>query len=375
MRAPIRIYVIAGEASGDHHAGLLIQALRRLHPELEIRGWGGPALQSAGAQLDVHYTAANFMGFVEVVRNLPRILGLFRKTKAAINSFNPDLLLLVDYPGFNLRMAKWAHRRGLSVNYFIAPQVWAWKERRVRILRECVQKLFVVLPFEVGFFNSHGISATYHGHPLAERIHRFAAAPGFRQQWKLDKRSIITLVPGSRTQEIRTLLPIYLRAVRDECKYQIAIAGLRQHQSLYESILNEEKCTAAVVYEDMYNLLRHSRLAVVTSGTASLETALFKIPMVVCYKGNFISYHIARHLIKVPFISLANLLAGNKIVEELIQDQCHPARISQVLQRLKTPIERKQIHDALSELDKMLYKEHCYELLARDFLLSFRKSV
>lgn len=201
MNVPLKIYVIAGEASGDRHAGMLLQAFKRLHPDLEIRGWGGPVIQSAGALLDVHYTTANFMGFVEVARNLPRIWSLFQKTRAAINAFNPDLLLLVDYPGFNLRMAKWAHRRKLPVYYFIAPQVWAWKERRVSILRTCVQKLFVVLPFEVDFFRSHGISATYHGHPLAEHIHRFAAVPGFRKQWELDNRSIIALIPGSRDRK------------------------------------------------------------------------------------------------------------------------------------------------------------------------------
>lgn len=363
-----KIYIITGEASGDYHAGMLLKAMQSISGPLKTRGWGGNQLQSAGMQVDVPYETANFMGFVEVLRNLPRIMQLFKLTKKAIRAFKPDVLLLVDYPGFNLRMAEWAYANGIPVIYFIAPQIWAWKESRINIMKRCVQKLYVILPFEFPYFKDRGINTAYHGHPLVEKIRQHHTSPEFRNHWNLDQRSIIAILPGSRQQEIRMLLPIYLRALQHENKHQIAIAGMRRHQTLYESIIRECNVDAVIVYDEMYNLLKQAELAVVTSGTASLETALFEVPMVVCYKGNWISYQIAKRLVKVKYIALANLIADKPIVQELIQDECNVNSIQKALQNLLDPHSRSMIKAQLKELTHALYEEDCYLRIAEDML-------
>ncbi len=363
-----KIYIIAGEASGDLHGGNLVQAINQLKPGIEWRGWGGNNIRSQGVQIDVSYEDANFMGFVEVVRNLPRILKLFRITKASILNFQPDALILIDYPGFNLRMAKWAKQHNIPVYYYIAPQVWAWKESRVNIIRQCVKKLFVILPFEKTYFEKHRINAEYYGHPLLSYIQNFKSSPEFRIKNNLSNQSIIALLPGSRRQEIKTMLPIFLKALAKECKHQIVIAGLPQHQELYNEIRSSIGLKTKVIYNDTYNILSQSRIALVTSGTATLETALFKVPQVVCYKGNALSYHIARRIVKVPFISLVNLISERKIVAELIQNELSTENIQHELYSLIQASYRKQLIENYKTLHKKLEYKGSFIELAQSIL-------
>ncbi|MBK9107805.1 MAG: lipid-A-disaccharide synthase [Saprospiraceae bacterium] len=370
MNKPFKIYIIAGEASGDYHAGMLLKALKELNPQIEAKGWGGNSLKAAGMEIEIPYEKTNFMGFVEVIKNLAYILKLFKTTKKSIQNFKPDLLLLVDYPGFNLRMAQWAKRQNLPVFYFIAPQIWAWKESRIKIIQECVQKLFVILPFEKEYFSKFNIPSSYHGHPLMERIAVFKSAIGFRKQWNLNNKSIIAILPGSRKQEIQLLLPDYLDAVKGECKYQVVIAGMQQHRELYHQILESKKMNFPIVYDDMYSLLKHSKMAMVTSGTASLETALFGVPEVVCYKGNIFSYWIALKLVKIKFIALANLIVNKKIVVELIQNECNPDRIRSEIDNLKNPQYRNTVKLELKILQAKLFEIGCYQEIAKDFMNS-----
>ncbi|NOT38322.1 MAG: lipid-A-disaccharide synthase [Saprospiraceae bacterium] len=363
-----KIYIIAGEASGDLHGSNLVEAMNKANSNLIWRGWGGKKLESKGVTIDVRYEDANFMGFVEVVKNLPKILKLFKITKASILEFKPDAIILIDYPGFNLRMAKWAKSHHIPVYYYIAPQVWAWKESRVKIIRECVRKLFVILPFEKEYFKKHNIDAEYFGHPLMQYVKDFKSDSNFRKRNNLDNRSIIALLPGSRTQEIKTMLPLYLQALNKECKHQIVIAGLTQHQELYNDIRSSIGLKTSVVYNDTYNLLSHSRAAIVTSGTATLETALFKVPQVVCYKGNALSYHIARQLIKVPFISLVNLIAERKIITELIQNDTTSDNIRKELYSLLTPVKRQEIIKDYNTIHEKLLNNTNVSDLAKSIL-------
>ncbi len=363
-----KVYIISGEASGDLHGGKLCKELKKINPDIQIRGWGGDQLEAAGAVVDVRYERVNFMGFTEVLKNIITILKLFRQTKRTILEFKPDALILIDYPGFNLRMAKWAKEHSIPVYYYIAPQVWAWKEKRVRIIKEAVRKLFIILPFEKDFFSKHGVPSYYFGHPLLQLIHEFKYDRDFRIKNQLTNQSIIAILPGSRRQEIKTMLPIYLEAVQHECKYQIVLAGLTQHQELYESICKTSDAKIKIVYNDTYNLLHQSKMAIVTSGTATLETGLFGVPEVICYKGNRISFEIAKKLIKVKFICLVNLIADKKIVQELIQDDCNPVSLQDELTKLKNHPVRKRIKSELKAIQSLLSGEHPYENVAKEIM-------
>jgi len=348
------IYIIAGEASGDLYGSKLLAALHSIDPGLKARGWGGQKMAAEGCVLEVRYEDASFMGFAEVIMNLRKILGLFKLTKKSILVDKPDALILIDYPGFNLRMAEWAKKQNIKVYFYIAPQAWAWKENRVIQLRKYVDKLFVILPFEKEFFHNHGISAYYFGHPLMHHIREFKADPEFRKKNKLDERPIIALLPGSRRQEIMTMLKVFLEGVENFREYQVVIGGLEHHRQLYQDIIQNSQVPCKVIYQDTYNLLTVSTAALVTSGTATLETALFGVPQIVCYKGNWISYQIAKRLIKVKFISLVNLIAGKKIIEELIQNEMNPIRINHELESLLEPKKYQEIKNAYSHLHEML---------------------
>ncbi len=360
-----KLYIIAGEASGDLHGGKVLEKLKVIHPDLIVRAWGGDHLEAAGAMIDVRYERINFMGFSEVLKNIHKIILLFRSAKKSIVEFNPEALLLIDYPGFNLRMAKWAYSKNIPVYYYIAPQIWAWKENRVHTIKETVRKLFIILPFEKDYFAKHGIQAYYFGHPLLESIQKFRWNPSFREDYGLSNQSIIAILPGSRAQEIKTMLPIYLEAVRLECKYQVVIAGLKQHKSLYEELCKSKSLYPKIIYNDTYNLLHQARLAIVTSGTATLETALFGVPEVVCYKGNFLSYWFAKKLIKVKFISLVNLISNKKVVQELIQSDCTPTRIKSEMNILKHSLTRSMVKSELKLLQQVLKGDKPYDQVAR----------
>jgi len=326
----MRYYLIAGEASGDLHGGNLVKALYAQDPKADIRCWGGDNMQQAGATLVKHYRELAFMGFVEVLKHLGTILNNIKFCKKDITAYQPDVLVLIDYPGFNMRIAEWAKQEGIKVVYYISPQVWAWKENRVKKLKRDVDLMLVILPFEVPFYEKWNYDAKYVGHPLIEVVnHEKNDIPVI----PITPRPIIALLPGSRTQEIKAKLPIMLQVVPHFPDYQFVIAQApSQPDELYNDIPGA--MGVLLVKGQTYNLLKQATAALVTSGTATLETALFGVPEVVCYKGSAISTWLARRLIKIKYISLVNLIMDKEVVTELIQDDLNEQNLKQALSRL-----------------------------------------
>ena len=311
-----KIFVIAGEASGDLHASNLVQAMDALHTELQWQGWGGDKMTAAGVEVVKHYKELSFMGFLEVVKNLGTIQRNFKTCKSQIEAFKPDAVILVDYPGFNLRMAKFIKRLGIKVFYYISPQLWAWNASRVKTIKRYADAMAVILPFEKSFYEKRNVKVEYVGHPLLDELKTFEKGPDFYNNSDIDDRKIVALLPGSRKQEITKMLPT-MTAVANQFKdYQFIIAGLKRQQHLYEDYLNEQ---IKVVYDQTYQILTHAKAALVASGTATLETALFNVPQVVCYKANALSIFIAKRLANVKYISLVNLIMDKEVVKELIQ--------------------------------------------------------
>jgi lipid-A-disaccharide synthase len=332
----MKYYIIAGEASGDLHASNLMKELKVLDQEANFRCWGGDLMEAAGGKLVKHYSSLAFMGFTEVLFNLTTIIGNLAFCKRDISEFKPDVLILVDYPGFNLRIAKFAHQAGIKVFYYISPQVWAWKESRVNSIKKYVDRMFVILPFEKEFYARFGIEVDFVGHPLHDAIAGdviISSSAEFNIRYSIGEQHIIALLPGSRRQEIKRVLPVMLSAIPDFKEYQFVVAGVSSvGKSFYDKII--EGNTVLVIFDETRELLRNSEAALVTSGTATLETAMIGIPQVVCYKGGQLSYLIARQLIKVPFISLVNLIAGRQVVDELIQQKLNRKTLSQALARI-----------------------------------------
>jgi len=352
-------YIIAGEASGDLHGSNLIRELRKLDAQARIRCWGGDLMQEAGGELVKHYKDLAFMGFTEVVKNLPTIFKNLRFCKKDILSFAPDALVLIDYPGFNLRIAQWAKRIGLTVIYYISPQVWAWKESRVKTIKESVDKMLVILPFEKEFYHKWNFEVEYVGHPLVEVI------DSFKQNHKdtdllLPDRSgnqakIVALLPGSRKQEIEKKLPYMIEVSKKFPTEHFVVAeapGL--DHAFYEDLLSNYPNVSSI-QNKTYDLLMRADAACVTSGTATLETALFGVPEVICYKGSSISYQIAKRLIKVKWISLVNLIMNKTVVTELIQDDLTVERLYKELHELLTNTNRRnQLSEEYEQLKHLL---------------------
>jgi lipid-A-disaccharide synthase len=345
----MKYYIIAGEASGDLHGANLMRGLQASDPQAKCRVWGGDLMQAAGGQLAKHYRELAFMGFWEVALNIRTILGNFKYCKADILAFQPDALILIDYPGFNLRIAKWAKAQGLRVFYYISPQLWAWHRSRVHGLKASVERLYVILPFEQDFYQQYDYEVDFVGHPLLDVLDGYTCPQGFRAQQGLDQRPIIALLPGSRKQEIERTLEVMLEVVPHFPGYQFVIAGApAQEPAFYQNIIAQAQAAAMdvkLISNQTYPLLSHAEAALVTSGTATLETALLGVPQVVCYRGSRLSYLIARRLVQVPFIALANLIAGREVVKELIQDEFNAANLRQELTRLLDPAQRTRIQE------------------------------
>ncbi len=360
--APMRYYLLAGEASGDLHGAGLVRELHRQDAGAVIRAWGGDRMAAAGAEVVKHYRDLAFMGFVEVVKHLRTIFRNIDLAKEDIEAFRPDVLVLIDYPGFNLRIAKWAKARGIRVVYYISPQAWAWKEGRVRSIKRDVDQMLVILPFEVPFYGKHGYEVQYVGHPLVEVIAaEKAAAPPAPIG---DGRPVVALLPGSRAQEIQKKLPVMLSVVRHFPEVQFAVAAApAQPESLYRDLIGE--APVALVTGRTYDLLRQARAALVTSGTATLETALFGVPEVVCYKGHPVSYWLAKKLIKVKYISLVNLILDAPVVPELIQDELNEANLTRHLHALLNGRERDAMLDRFRQLWNDLGGQRASEHAAR----------
>jgi lipid-A-disaccharide synthase len=328
----MRYYIIAGEASGDLHGGNLIKAIHGQDARADVRCWGGDRMQAAGATLVKHYRELAFMGFVEVITHLRTIFRNIDFCKKDILAYKPDVLVLIDYPGFNMRIAEWAKKQGIRIVYYISPQVWAWKENRVKKLKRDVDKMLVILPFEVEFYKKWDFEVTYVGHPLVEVV-------GYEKNevpvTPVSDKPVIALLPGSRAQEIKVKLPIMLQMVKYFPEYCFAVAQApAQPDSLYKEIIGDKP--VLLVKDQAYNLLKQAKAGLITSGTATLETALFGLPQVVCYKGNAISFWLATKLVSVKYISLVNLIMDKPVVTELIQGQLTEANLKDALSRLLT---------------------------------------
>lgn len=329
----MKYYLIAGERSGDLHGSNLIKGIRANDPDAEFRGWGGDMMEAEGMSLVTHYKDTAFMGFLEVVMNLRTISGFLKKCKADILEYQPDALILIDYPGFNLRIASFAKSKGLKVFYYISPKVWAWNQKRAWKIKSNVDHMFVIFPFEVDFYRKYDYPVDYVGNPLMDAITAFRPDPDFRRNHNLDNRPIIALLPGSRRQEIIGMLDTMLTTQKHFPGYQYVIAGVKNlPATLYDQYLSSGK--AVIVYESTYDLLSVADAALVTSGTATLETALLKVPEVVCYRTSAISYALAKRLIRIPFISLVNLILEKEAVRELIQDELNEGNLVAELKRI-----------------------------------------
>ena len=326
----MRYYIIAGEASGDLHGGNLIRAIHEQDKQANVRCWGGDKMEAAGATLVKHYRELAFMGFVEVIANLRTIFKNIDLCKKDIVVFKPDVLVLIDYPGFNMRIAEWAKKQGIKIVYYISPQVWAWKENRVKNIKRDVDKMLVILPFEVDFYKKWDFDVTYVGQPLVEVVrHEKDNVP----VQPLSDKPIIALLPGSRAQEIKVKLPLMLQMVKYFPEYCFAVAqASAQPDSLYKEIIGNED--VLLVKDRTYNLLKQARAGLITSGTATLETALFGVPQVVCYKGNAVSFWIATKVVSIKYISLVNLIMDKPVVTELIQSELTEDKLKAALTRL-----------------------------------------
>ncbi len=353
----MKYYLVVGEASGDLHASNLMRALLKKDPNAEFRFFGGDRMQSVGGTLVKHYRELAFMGFWEVIKNLKTILNNLSFCKSDIQEFNPNAVIFVDYPGFNLRLAKWVKMRGYQTHYYISPQLWAWKESRISIVKRWVDKMYVILPFEKKFYkNKHQFEVDFVGHPLLDAIdsNSIVDASNFKKKWHLDDRPIIALLPGSRGQEIKKMLNTMTALIPSFLNYQFVIAGApSQPKEIYLPYMTSD--SIALVENNTYDLLQVASVALVTSGTATLETALYRVPQVVCYKSSKFSYWIARILVKhLKYISLVNLVLDRPAVKELIQDEFTVSNLADELKLILTPESQSIILEDYNELTKLL---------------------
>jgi len=370
----LKYYLIAGEASGDRHAADLMAAIKRNDAKSSFRFWGGDLMQAQGGNLVKHYKELAFMGFWEVAANIGTVLSNLSFCKKDILDFNPDVLILVDYPGFNLRIAKFAKKKAIKVAYYISPKVWAWKESRVKKIKANVDRLMLILPFEKDYYAQKGLDAHYVGNPTYEQVEKFL---GDNPQPSLQfEKTVIALLPGSRAQELQRMLPVFSELAQAYNSFQFVIAGMnnldKEVYAEYTQIKN-----VSIVFDQTYELMQVAEAAVVTSGTATLEIALFGVPQVVVYKAGKISYNIAKHFVKVDYISLVNLIMDGPVVTELIQydftlenlkkeldllllDEKHRARVKQYYKELKEKLGGATASDSaalvVQELSKVTMK-------------------
>jgi len=349
-------YIIAGEASGDLHGSNLMKALLNKDVNANFRFWGGDLMQQVSDGLVKHYKDLAFMGFLEVIMNLKTIFKNLSFCKEDILNYNPDVIIFIDYPGFNLRIAKWAKQKGFKTHYYISPQIWAWKENRIKDIKRDVDKMYVILPFEKTFYESkHHYPVEFVGHPLLDAIANRTQVDEyeFRKQYALSDKPIIALLPGSRKQEISKMLSVMLSVVDQFPNYQFVIAGApSQDFNFYKPFIKNKNIN--FVSNKTYDLLSLSFAALVTSGTATLETAIFKIPQVVCYKGSWLSYQIGKRLVNLKYISLVNLIMDKEVVKELIQEEFNTKNLSNALKVILDTKKRSDIFINYYDLEKKL---------------------
>ena len=370
----MKYYLIAGEASGDLHGANLMRALQQIDPEAEFRFWGGDRMEAVGGKLIKHYRDLAFMGFWEVITNLKTILRNIDFCKRDITQYQPDALIFIDYPGFNMRIAKWDKEIGIPTHYYISPQIWAWKENRIKAIKRDVDAMYVILPFEKDFYEGkHQYPVHFVGHPLLDAIatRKEVSEEVFKRENGLDERPIIALLPGSRKQEIAKMLSVMLSVVGSYHQYQFVIAGAPSlGYDFYKQFIKEEN--VHFVSGKTYDLLSHAHAALVTSGTATLETALFRVPEVVCYRGNWISYQIAKRVISLKYISLVNLIMDAPVVTELIQGDLNTRNLKTELNKLLNPDYREKLLNNYEALREKLGKEGASERTAQAIYTSLQ---
>ncbi|MDP4260964.1 MAG: lipid-A-disaccharide synthase [Bacteroidota bacterium] len=369
----MKYYIIAGEASGDLHGSNLIKELKKLDAAASVRCWGGDKMEQAGGELVKHYRDLAFMGFTEVLMNLRTIFRNLKFCKEDILRYQPDAIILIDYPGFNLRIAKWAKQQGLRIIFYISPQVWAWKENRVKMMKQYIGKMLVILPFEKDYFkNKWNWEVEYVGHPLVEVIERFKVESLKLKVAEPTSTNIIALLPGSRKQEITKKLPVMLGVSAHFPGYKFVVAQAPSIEDEFYKTFTDPYPNVSTEKNKTYDLLLQAKAAMVTSGTATLETALFGVPEVVCYKGSPISYQIAKMVIKVKYISLVNLIMDKLVVKELIQDELTVENLKNELNELLTNKERLAVlQKDYADLKKLLSEGGDASAKAAHSIISF----
>ncbi len=381
----MKYYIISGEASGDLHGSNLIKALHKKDPAAEVRCWGGDKMEAAGATLVKHYRELAFMGFTEVLKNLRTIFRNLDFCKKDIQDWQPTTLILIDYPGFNLRIAKWAREQGFRVIYYISPQVWAWKENRVKMMKQCIDKMICILPFEKNYYREKwNWEVDYVGHPLVEVVDQFAVGnlqSATSNTWDTGLSlptagcQLIALLPGSRKQEILKKLPIMLEVAKHFPAYQFIVAKAPGLEDAFYNDLLKPYNNVGSVSDQTYALLSRSSAALVTSGTATLETALFGVPEVICYKGNALSFQIAKRLVKIKFIGLVNLIMDKEVVKELVQDDLTVENLKQELTKLLSdPVKQEQVKKDYAALKDLLSKGGHASDNAAEIVLEFLRT-
>ena len=346
----MKYYIIAGEASGDLYGSKLIDEIFSIDKKAEIRFWGGDNMIKSGGYNVKHISELAFMGFYEVLKNITTILRNISFCKNDIKEFNPDKIIYIDYPGFNLKICKWAKNNGYKNFFYISPQIWAWKENRIKTIKNSIDKLFVIFPFEKEYYREkHNMEVEFYGHPLIEKIDDFNSSKDFLKKNNITKeRDIITLLPGSRSQEINSMLPIFLTLKKHYLNFEFIVAGVKNvNESVYQPASDLD---VKVIYNQTYDLLSHSKIAIVTSGTASLECALFNVPQIVCYKTSSISYFIGKSFVNISFISLVNIILKKGIVKELIQNELTEKNL---VNELSNILSDNKISDILNEYSKI----------------------
>ena len=346
----MKYYIIAGEASGDLYGSKLIDEIFSIDKKAEIRFWGGDNMIKSGGYNVKHISELAFMGFYEVLKNITTILRNISFCKNDIKEFNPDKIIYIDYPGFNLKICKWAKNNGYKNFFYISPQIWAWKENRIKTIKNSIDKLFVIFPFEKEYYREkHNMEVEFYGHPLIEKIDDFNSSKDFLKKNNITKeRDIITLLPGSRSQEINSMLPIFLTLKKHYLNFEFIVAGVKNvNESVYQPASDLD---VKVIYNQTYDLLSHSKIAIVTSGTASLECALFNVPQIVCYKTSSISYFIGKSFVNISFISLVNIILKKGIVKELIQNELTEKNL---VNELSNILSDNKISDILNEYSKL----------------------
>lgn len=362
----MKYYLIAGERSGDLHASNLMKAILRKDATAEFRYFGGDYMEAVGGELVVHYSSMAFMGFLEVLKNLMTIRRYLKRCKSDIQAFQPDAIILVDYAGFNLRIAKFAKGVGIKVFYYISPKIWAWNQKRALKVKASVDYMFAILPFEVDFYRRFDFQeVSYVGNPVVEAVQHHVLNHQFLEKHSLTNvaKPLIAILPGSREQELKKILPSLIQVMKMNPENHYLVAGVRNlPESSYDGVKNLSNTT--LIFDDTYNLLASSKAAIVTSGTATLETALWNVPQLVVYKSSWLSIFIARLVVKVDYISLVNLIMNQEVITELIQEKCTPQNISEELQKIiATPTDYTDLRERIGA--KVASDETAKELIAK----------